>query len=136
MPGVKPKKSFIIQSTWELIISKLLHLSHIRLEMLDHSTQIRWYYEIDAHVRRILCHLIFLRHSIRSKAVMNMIFFSPKRPFFLHACACSELPSYISTMCGTGVGTANIFPLLTYEIILVDIIIVFFPFIFPYFLCR
>ena len=52
-----------------------------------------------AHVRSNLSYLICFRHLIRSKAVTNMIFFSPKRPIFFHACAtCFELPSHIRTM--------------------------------------
>ena len=37
---------------------------------------------IGAHVRSNLYHFICLRHLIRSRAVTNRIFFSPKRPFF------------------------------------------------------
>ena len=42
---------------------------------------------IGAHVRSNLCYLICLRYLIRSRAVTNRIFFSPKRSIFLHACA-------------------------------------------------
>ena len=46
--------------------------------------------EIVAHVRSNLCNLICSRRLIRPRA---------QRPIFLHACAaCSELPSYMSTM--------------------------------------
>ena len=42
---------------------------------------------------------ITLPNLIISRAVTKHIFFSPKRPIFLHACAtCSELPSNISYM--------------------------------------
>ena len=55
--------------------------------------------EIGAHVRSKLGFRICLRHLIRSRLVTNRIFFSAKRPIFLHACAtCSELPSKVSIM--------------------------------------
>ena len=55
--------------------------------------------EIGANVGRNLSYLICLRHLIRSRAITNWIF-SPNMHIFLHACAiCSELPSYIGTMC-------------------------------------
>ena len=48
--------------------------------------------EMGAHVRSNLCYFICLRHEIRSRAVTNLSYFSPKRPIFLHACAtCFEL---------------------------------------------
>ena len=54
--------------------------------------------EIGAHKANFL-HFICIRHLIRSRAVANRNFFSPKRPIFLHACAiCSMLPSNISTV--------------------------------------
>ena len=54
--------------------------------------------EIVANVRNNISFAICLRHSIRSKAVTNCVFFSLRRPIFLHACATgSELPSMIST---------------------------------------
>ena len=40
--------------------------------------------EIGAYGRSNLCYLTFQRHSIKSRAV---IFFYPKRPIFIHACA-------------------------------------------------
>ena len=47
----------------------------------------------------ILCHLIFLRHLIRSRAVTNRTYFLRINLFFYHAgAAWSELPSNISTM--------------------------------------
>ena len=55
--------------------------------------------EIGVQLRRNICYLVSLRHLIRSRAVTNLILFSPLRPIFLHACAtCSELPSDIGTM--------------------------------------
>ena len=52
--------------------------------------------EIGAHVERKLCHLICLRHLIRSREVTN-----PEKAIFLHACVTySELPSNISSMIG------------------------------------
>ena len=52
-------------------------------------------FEIGAHVVANLCSLISLRHL---RDVTNRMFFSPKRPTFLHACAtCSEIPSDITT---------------------------------------
>ena len=56
--------------------------------------------ELDAHVRSKFWYLICLRHSIRTKAVTNRIFFSlQKRHIIFHVCAtCLELPSNISTM--------------------------------------
>ena len=65
-------------------------------ETYGHSTLIR---EIGIHVRSNHCYLNCLRRLIRSSAVTIGFFFS-KKPFFLHACAaCSELPSYLSTIC-------------------------------------
>ena len=43
--------------------------------------------EIDARVRSNLCYLTCPRLLISSRAVTNRIFFYPKRPIFLHACA-------------------------------------------------
>ena len=55
--------------------------------------------DIGAYVRSNLHYLIRLRHSIRSRAVINPIFFPPKSPIYFHGCArCSELPSHICTM--------------------------------------
>ena len=53
-----------------------------------------------AQVKSNLCYLTCLRRFIRSRAVTNrIIFFSPKIPIFLHACAsCYDLPSNINTM--------------------------------------
>ena len=46
--------------------------------------------------------LIYLRHLIRLKAVTNLMLF-PKNPIFLQCVrTCSELPSHIRTMLGTG----------------------------------
>ena len=54
--------------------------------------------EIDAHIRSNLCYLIWLRHLMRSRAVTNRFFFSPRIPFFLQMCAtCSKIPSTMNT---------------------------------------
>ena len=57
-------------------------------------------WEIVALVRSNLYYSIVVRPLILSRAVTDrIVFFSLKRPVFLHACAtCSELPSNISTM--------------------------------------
>ena len=56
--------------------------------------------DIGAHVRSNLCYMIFVRHFIRSRAIINAIFFYLNH-FFLHARAiCSELPSDLRTMVG------------------------------------
>ena len=49
--------------------------------------------EIGPHVGSNLCYLICIRHLIRSKAVINLIFFFSKKAF-LH----SKLPSNVSIM--------------------------------------
>ena len=66
--------------------------------------------EIGAYIRNNLSYLICSMHLIRSRVVTNLIFFSPKRPVFLHACALnSELPSDINNheACIAGTSSAN-----------------------------
>ena len=54
--------------------------------------------EIGAHVSSNLCYFICSRHLIRSYAVTDRIFFSPKGPIFLYSCGtCSERQSNINT---------------------------------------
>ena len=54
--------------------------------------------ERGAHARSNLCHLIYSRHLIRSRAVTNRIFFNLKRPIFIHLCATSSDRYHKSTM--------------------------------------
>ena len=63
--------------------------------------------EKGAHARSNICHLICLRHSIRSSAVTKSFFFKSENNFFLYA-LCSELPSNISTMRYVGPFNANV----------------------------
>ena len=67
------------------------------------------YSEIGAHVRSNLCFKICFRHLIDREQ-------SPKRPFFIHACAkCSELPYHVSTMIKFDF-TPNYGPILTFKL--------------------
>ena len=65
--------------------------------------------DIGVHIRRLLWHLICLRHFLRSREVtIRIFFFSEKNPILLHACAtCFELPSNICAMHLKGLRTVN-----------------------------
>ena len=71
-----------------------LHCFSVQLMVLKVDGNLK----IGGHEITNLCYLTCLRHSIRSRTVINRIFFS-KNIYFQHACApCSELPSNISIM--------------------------------------
>ena len=51
--------------------------------------------ELGLHARSNLCYLIFLRHSIRSRAGTNLIFFLSKKTYFP---TCVRAQHVLSTM--------------------------------------
>ena len=69
--------------------------------------------ETGAQIRSNVCYLICLRHLIRSRAVTNRVYLTPKEPIFL----CSELPSDISTMTRAGEGIPGVLLLIFCKVV-------------------
>ena len=96
----KPTKKIDWGTSWHIICSQYFFLLFIFCwSYYDDKTfsQISWYlYQIEAYVRSNVCCLIYLRHLIKSGAVINWMF-SHNRHIFFHACStCSELqPNYL-----------------------------------------